>query len=251
MTTNKLDNSEILSEIRDQMRQQTAYGRYRFQIQLTEYYEKVLSSPRNAAPKRLLQHGYKVFSQNDEDGIIQEIFARIGTDSKVFIEFGSSSGLECNTLNLLLAGWRGLWMDALQQDIDFIHQHFSYLIQQQKLKAVMSYINAENIDQLIQTHTLDSNVDLLSIDIDSNDYWVWQAIGVISPRVVIIEYNASIRPPISLVVEYQSNRAWDGSSYFGASLAALEKLGRETGDCRGSAAVARSRTSAVLAGPIR
>ena len=72
---------------------------------------------------------------------------------------------------------------------------------------------------------MSGEIDFLSIDIDSNDYWVWQAIDVINPRVVAIEYNATLRPPMSVVVPYRADAEWDGSNYYGASLEALVKLG--------------------------
>jgi hypothetical protein len=72
-------------------------------------------------------------------------------------------------------------------------------------------------------------VDVLGIDIDYNDYWVWKAIEVIKPRLVIIEYNASLRPPLSLVVPYKPDHTWTGGNFFGASLEALVRLGRAKG----------------------
>ena len=72
-------------------------------------------------------------------------------------------------------------------------------------------------------------IDLLSIDIDFNDYWVWKAIAAVSPRVVVIEHNAGLRPPLSLTVPYQPNRGGDGTNFFGASLEALVRLGRAKG----------------------
>lgn len=76
---------------------------------------------------------------------------------------------------------------------------------------------------------LTGEIDLLSIDIDSNDFWVWNAITEIMPRVVVIEYNASLRPPLSLVIPYDPVRRWDGSNYFGASLEALVRLADRKG----------------------
>ena len=72
-------------------------------------------------------------------------------------------------------------------------------------------------------------IDLLSIDIDYNDYWIWKAVTAVSPRVVVIEYNATLRPPMSLVVPYDPACMWDGTNYFGASLEALVRLGRDKG----------------------
>ena len=72
-------------------------------------------------------------------------------------------------------------------------------------------------------------LDLLSIDLDGNDYWVWESVAAIAPRVVVIEYNATLRPPHRLVMRYNPAHAWDGSNYFGASLKALEVLGERKG----------------------
>ena len=81
-------------------------------------------------------------------------------------------------------------------------------------------MTAENINTLIRSADL-GDLDLLGIDIDFNDYWVWKAIEVVKPRVVVIEYNAGLRPPMSLTVPYQPNHAAAGTNYFGASLEAL------------------------------
>jgi hypothetical protein len=207
------------------------HSHHAYVIQMLEYYERVMASPRSLEPNRLLRHGFKAYSQNDEDGILQEIFVRIGTTTKVFVEFGVETGLECNTLYLLLSGWKGLWMDGSLQNISLVHQRFRTLEDAQRLRAAAAHITAENINPLIAQNVHETQVDLLSIDIDFNDYWVWKAIDVIQPRVVVIEYNATIRPPVSVAVAYDPQRAWNGSNYFGASLSAFEKLGRTKGYC--------------------
>ncbi len=226
-----MDMEKVVNEVIPILNSLSVRLHYSYVLETLQYYEKVMASPRSMEPKRLMRHGYKVYSQNDEDGIIQEIFARIGTTTKVFIEFGVEKGLESNTLFLLLCGWKGLWMDGSPQNINFVHQHFSKLIQEQRLRTRAAFITAENINQLIQQNVQDTQVDFLSIDIDRNDYWVWQAIDVIQPRVVVIEYNATIRPPVSVAVEYDPNKVWKGSNFFGASLSAMEKLGRKKGYC--------------------
>jgi len=80
----------------------------RLQVDILRLWSDELAKPRNADPKRLLRCGFKVYSQNDEDGIIQEIFKRIGTTNRTFVEFGVETGVETNTTKLLLEGWRGL-----------------------------------------------------------------------------------------------------------------------------------------------
>ena len=199
------------------------------QMQLLRFWADELAKPRNADPKRLLRYGFKVYSQCDEDGIIQEIFRRIGTGNKIFVEFGVGPEFECNTVKLLVEGWRGLWLDGSPDNIANIHQHFDPFVRDGRLQAMQSFITAENINSLIAQNGISGDIDLLSIDIDRNDYWVWQAIDVVKPRVVVIEYNATLRPPMSLVVPYEPTQTWNGTNYFGASLEALVRLGRKKG----------------------
>ncbi len=188
-----------------------------------------LATPRYADPKRLLRHGFKVYSQSDEDGIIQEIFNRIGPSTRTFIEFGVETGVECNTVKLLIDGWSGLWIEASATYAAEIQNHFEPFIANGKLRLSQNMVTAENINVLFEQAGVTGEIDLLSIDIDYNDYWIWKAITAVSPRVVAIEYNATLRPPMSLVVPYDPARMWDGTNYFGASLEALVRLGRDKG----------------------
>jgi hypothetical protein len=161
-------------------------------------------------------------SQNGEDGVIEAIFAKIGTTNRFFVEFGVEDGSQCNTAHLIASGWDGLQMDGAEGNPEFIKQEF---------------IAAENINDLFRKYAVPRTFDLLSIDIDGNDYWVWKAIDGFTPRVVVIEYNGSIPPRHSIVIPYDSTFRYDntlplepgGYAFFGASLAALEKLGREKG----------------------
>lgn len=199
------------------------------QIEVMRYWVEELAKPRNAHPKRLLRHGYKVYSQCDEDGIIEEIFRRIGTRSRTFVEFGVETGKECNTAKLLVEGWKGLWLDGAASNVAKIRESLVDFFNDGRLQVIESFITAENINGLIEQGGISGEIDLLSIDIDMNDYWVWKAIDVVKPRVVVIEYNATLRPPMSVVIPYDPTRLWNGSNYFGASLEALTRLGREKG----------------------
>jgi hypothetical protein len=198
-------------------------------MELTRFREEELAKPRHSDPKRLLRYGFKVYSQCDEDGIIHEIFNRIGVGSRTFIEFGVHNGAECNTAMLLLAGWRGLWLESLGVEVAQMRRDLATFIQEGRLKVVESRVTAENVNTLFERAGFAGEIDLLSIDIDYNDYWVWKAIDIVKPRVVVIEYNATLRPPLSLVVPYAPAVAWNGTSYFGASLEALVRLGGSKG----------------------
>lgn len=178
--------------------------------------------------KCLEYYGFKVYSQNDEDGIIEEIFNRIGTTNKVFIEFGVQNGLECNSHYLLFKGWRGLWIDGGHDEE--IQEKFAPVIANGQLKFLQAFITRENINELFIAGGVTGEIDLLSIDIDGNDYYVWEAINVVKPRVVVIEYRAFIPPNCEWKQAYNKRHVWDGvSDWQGASLKAYELLGRRLG----------------------
>lgn len=190
-------------------------------------YEQALASPRFQEQGRLLRHGFKVYSQHDEDGIIEEIFHRIGTTNRFFVEFGVGDGLENCTTYCLLKGWSGIWIDGSAACYQAILRNMDFLIRADRLRVKYSFITAENITALFQELQVPPEADLLSIDIDYNDYWVWRAIKSYRPRVVAIEYNASFKATTACVVPYGADTIWNLSNYFGASLKAIENLGLE------------------------
>lgn len=156
------------------------------------------------------------FSQNGEDGILHAIFRMIGLTNRVFVEFGAEDGMQCNTRYLkLYDNWNGLWMDGR--------------INPPECPVKREYITAENIESLLGKYGIPEEFDLLSIDIDGNDYWVWKAILHFRPRVVVVEYNASRPLGESVTILYDPAFQWDKTQYFGASLSALNALGEEKG----------------------
>lgn len=202
-------------------------------IQLRTWYES-LKADRSDQPLRLTPHGHKTFSQSDEDGLTVEIFRRIGVTDLRFIEFGVADGRECNTALLLMTGWRGLWIDGSDSNLQAIWHRHADLIASGHLTAKKQFITAENIDVLLGswaggTPEQPAEIDLLSIDIDRNDYWIWSAVRSVNPRVVIVEYNAAYPPPLQFVCQYDALAVWDGSNYCGASLQSLCELGAKRG----------------------
>lgn len=173
-------------------------------------------------PKSLLPFGYKIFSQNDEDGIIGEIFKRIGPTNKSFIEFGAGNGLENNTLTLVYKGWNGLWIDSSSKYVNNIQKHYSKIINRGQIKVIKSFITKSNIDSILKSNNMKGEIDLLSIDIDGNDIYIFNAISCISPRVVIMEYNAKFIPPMIYCMAYEEKYKWKGDDCFGSSLKYLE-----------------------------
>jgi hypothetical protein len=193
----------------------------------TQILAQIAETPRFKDPLRLLGSGYKVFSQNQEDGMIAEVFRRIGTTSQRFIEFGVEDGLECNSAFLLMQGWRGAWIEGSDRNAVKARAAFGAY----PVAIVGRYITVENADALIAELAKGEELDLLSIDVDSIDYWLWQAITTVKPRLVVIEYNATWPPSVCKTVAHDPARGWDGSNFYGASLGALEALGRAKGYC--------------------
>lgn len=199
-------------------------------LQIDDYLQKHLfTNPRYQSADKLNRYEFQAFSQFGEDGIIQEIFKRIGTTDKFFVEFGVETGVETNSTYLLYNNWKGLWIDGSDDNIRTIEKNFSKAVTSGNLRAMQSFITAENIEELFAKGKVPKEFDLLSIDIDRNDYYVWKAITNYHPRVVIIEYNSIFRPGCHFVVDYDPSAMWDGTSNTSASLEALYQLGLEKG----------------------
>jgi hypothetical protein len=200
-----------------------------YQAQSEQAIRAILSEPRYQDPKRLNRHEYRVFSQNGEDGIIAEIFRRIGTTNRFFVEFGAADGFENNTVLLLRQGWSGLWIEGDPDLVARARGHFRAEIDGSKLTVMQAFITAENIEDLFRRGGVPDELDLLSIDIDRNDYYVWEKIAHYRPRAVVIEYNPLFPPTMSWVIPYDPQGMWDKTSRMGASLKALADLGSRNG----------------------
>ncbi|MFB3828045.1 MAG: hypothetical protein ACE15B_14845 [Bryobacteraceae bacterium] len=194
-------------------------------LQVEQLVNQLTTAETARDPRRLARHEASVYAQSGEDGVLAEIFRRIGTTNRYFVEFGSGDGSENNTVLLLQGGWSGLWMDAEPGFVKTARERR----QGKPLRVRQALVTAENIESLLREERTPPSFDLLAIDIDRNDYWVWKAIKAFTPRVVVIEYNAIFPPGIAWVVNYEPGAKWDGTSHFGASLTALERLGAEKG----------------------
>lgn len=175
---------------------------------------------------------FKVFSQFGDDGIIQYLIGWVNPRVDTFVEFGVEDYEEANTRFLLLNNnWKGLIIDGSSTFIDYIKSSTFYW--RYSLKAVASFVTAENINQLLVTSGITGQIGLLSIDIDGNDYWVWKAITVVEADIVVIEYNSLFGSDRSITTPYEPNfmreQAHYSYLYFGASLPALYDLAVEKG----------------------
>ena len=200
-------------------------------LMISEYLNKNLfTNEKYTNSRRIGHYAKKYYSMAGEDGIIEEICNRLNIEEGQFVEFGVAyDGLENNTLYLLHKGWQGLWIEASEKIIESAKKNFSNKVNNNVLKIINERVNAENIQVLLDSSGVKKDFDLLCIDIDGNDYWVWSAIKNYNPKIVVIEYNSVLGEKVSCVMPYDPNHDWAGSYFMGASLKALEKLGQEKG----------------------
>jgi hypothetical protein len=191
------------------------------------YWDRRFQEGRHAGSIDLAEAEEKVYSQNGEDGLLRAVFERIGTTNRFFAEFGVESGDECNTRLLLeKEGWRGLWMDADPLFVKRAREVFA----DRPVRILESFVTVENVLDLFAAGEVPDEPDLLGIDVDGNDYWLWRRIAErYRPRVAIVEFNGRFVPEREWVQPYESTYAWDRTCRAGASLDALHRLGREIG----------------------
>lgn len=189
-----------------------------------------LLAPLRRDATRLEPFGFKVYSQNDEDGILQEIFRRLGIDDHQahFAEIGVENGLECNSLYLLHKGWRGLWLEGNAAQQAPIQQKFAALLQNQRLKLGIGLVQPDNINNTLQQAGVADNLDLLSIDIDGNDIYLLEALSV-QPKVICIAYNAKFPAALDKQPVFNPQHAWRGTDYSGSSLKAITRVANNKG----------------------
>ena len=187
---------------------------------------------RASLPATLREAEFQVFSQFGEDGILQYLLAKVGSVPEVFVEFGVGNYTEANTLFLLLHdNWRGLILDGSQDAIASVRgREWCW---RHDLRAESAFIDRENIDALITSNGVAGEIGLLSVDIDGNDYWVWERVAGVHPVIVVVEYNSLFGPDRAVSVPYdpsfQRTRAHHSNLYWGASLGALCHLARMKG----------------------
>ncbi len=181
---------------------------------------------------KIKDYEFKVSSQWGEDGIIQYLINNIDIKNETFIEFGVENYTESNTRFLLQKdNWKGLVLDGSTENISYIKNDPIYW--RHNFKAEHAFLTVENINQIISNNGISGDIGLLSIDVDGNDYWLWEATKCISPNIVVIEFNALFGKKERVSVPYKHDFVWTNEHfsnlYWGASLAAMEYLGRKKG----------------------
>jgi hypothetical protein len=188
---------------------------------------ELVHHPRYSDAKRLQRYGFQACSQNYEDGIIHEIFKRVGVADRFFVEIGVGNGNQNNTAFLVSQGWRGHWIDG---NADFLATIERRGWNKDGLVTGMAaMVSHENVSSLLTDAGVPKTFDLLSIDVDQNTYHIWSALHEFQPRVVVVEFNAAFPPELEWVVPYNPSATWNGSQNFGASLKSFQRLGEKFG----------------------
>jgi hypothetical protein len=179
---------------------------------------------------------FRCFSQNGEDGILLYIFSLIGATDRRAVELGAGDGVECNAANLIINhGWTGLLVDGSRRAVSRGRRFYARCRTTWVWPPTLveAWITAENVNEIVAGSGFGGEMDLLSVDVDGMDYWIWRALTAAQPRVVVIEFNDIWGTEATVTVPYRPEfRAEfrDGlPDYAGASLGAMVKLGREKG----------------------
>jgi hypothetical protein len=175
----------------------------------------------------------RYYSQNGEDGIIQLLLAATGTGTRRTVEICAGDGIECNSANLIVNhGWTGLLVDGGDEILSQGRRFYEDGAQTWYWPPVLrqAWVTRDNVNDLVRDAGFAGDIDLLSIDLDGVDYWVWEALDCVRSRVVVVEFQSGLGPDWSLTVPYSDSFRWEkGTQYAGASLGAMITLGRRKG----------------------
>jgi hypothetical protein len=179
-----------------------------------------------ADPGHLRHAAFAVHSQNGEDGIIAEIFRRIGSGHRTFVEIGASDGAENCTAHLVDQGWGGVWIEGDHERVRSARAR----TEGRPVTVVEAFVDSSSIVSVLDGASTPPAPDLLVVDVDGNDYWIWEAVAShYRPRVVVVEYNAVVGPRLRWVMPDDPDHRWDDTAWHGAGLSALARLGRRLG----------------------
>lgn len=188
----------------------------------------LLADDKYSDGKCLVRFRQQIYSQFGQDGMIAEIFGRIGSEAQRFIEIGTAP-LENNTNLLLLKGWSGLWIDAALPEPGQFRGDHHMLVAAGKLTVRKEFVYKDNIRKIMTEAGFWNALDFVGIDIDYNTFHIFDAITDSRPRVFSIEYNGQLPADLKWVAPYRADHSWDGSMAYGSSLASIEERARKAG----------------------
>jgi hypothetical protein len=206
------------------------------QAALRESYRSVARNPLEVP---LSEYGFSAYSQTDEDGILLYLASAVGTTNRVAVEICAGDGLECNAANLILNhGWHALLVDGDPANVARAKSFYSRSRASRihPPACVQEWVTRDSVNTMVESHGFSGEIDLLSLDLDGVDYWIWEALTVVEPRIVVLEYQDILGPDRAWTVPYSDDFAasehsmsGDMPDYAGASLSAFVKLGRRKG----------------------
>jgi len=181
--------------------------------------------------------GFRCYSQFEEDGIILFVLTMVGFKSRRVVELCCGRDGECMASNLILNhGFYGYLFDGDKNNVASTKRFFKSKKDCLLYSPTVSecWITAENVNDLLKDVGAEGEIDLLSLDIDGNDYWVWKAIDIINPRLCVFETHNIIPDGKSLTINYEPDFCYlsqpeNEQDYRGVSLAAMVKLSKQKG----------------------
>ncbi len=203
------------------------------QLLLQQHYRQLARTPAAQLPS-FAEVGFRQYSQFEEDGILLYIFSLIEPRTRTCVEICAGDGIECNTANLIINhGWWGQLFDGNPERVArgtaYYRDHKDTFLHPPGFTH--AWIDAANVNDLIRATGLAGDIDLLSLDLDGVDYWIWKAIDVVRPTVVVCEIHNPVPPDVAVTMPYQADFVLSSfeDDFRGASLAAMVKLGKTKG----------------------
>jgi hypothetical protein len=172
----------------------------------------------------------QVHSQSGEDGILEKIFETLEIKNGWYCEFGAGDGnWICNTRKLREEGWKGVLIEGDSASFNNLKNNYGTHPDVSIIESYISCEPGESLDDLLSNTDIPKDFDLLSIDVDGNDLWIWKSLKNYTPKVVVVEYNPHYNPTDSLTIKYDPNHRFNSDNYYGATAGAFNKLAEEIG----------------------
>jgi hypothetical protein len=204
------------------------------QLLLTQHYQALARA--GGPPPEFADVEFRAFSQNGEDGILLYLTALLGAGGRRILEICAGDGIQCNAANLIINhAWEGVLFDGDAENIArgmaFYAGHPDTFCLPPRL--VHAWVTRENIDQLVRDNGFEGEIDVLSLDIDGNDYWIWEALEVVRPKIVVTEtqciWGSDRAVSVPYDPQFRTEFVQGFGVYSGASLPAFVKLADRKG----------------------
>lgn len=223
---NILTVGQRLRRIEERLQQQNKHNFYTHE-KLNSIIRKLhLEDLDSGYPFRLTLNRFSLMSQLDTDGLVIQVLKEAGAKTKTFVDIGCGRSGGNSALLAEELGWGGLMVDASKGAIKKIKEKYAH---NPNVYSESAYVTPDNINELLGRYGYTSEVDIFSLDIDSYDYWVFMAMNICSPRILLLEYNAAFGPELSVTVPVAATLDGAPKGYHGASLRALANLAEKKG----------------------